>query len=325
MLQIAFIAVAAGAASTLLFASVTSGSILSIPLFNLAPLPILIAGLGWSHIAALGAALIAGLLLAAMFGGLLLLNFLVGVGLPAWWLAYLVLLARPSADAPGQVEWYPVGRIVVWIALVSSLIVSLVILMVASDSDDLRTALRKSLSAVLRTPESGAQEGGPAQSRMFLQFLLEHPDRVLPPAAASLTTIMQAFTLWLAARIVNTSGRLRRPWPDLSAMRFPPIALPLLAGALLASFLPGLFGVLGSVVAAGILTAYALLGLAVMHALTRAIGGRGFILASLYGGILVFGWPLLFMSILGLADTRLDLRARVRRGGPPAPTNSSNP
>ncbi len=318
MMQIVLIAVAAGAASTLLFASVTSGSLLSIPLFNLAPLPILIAGIGWSHVAALGAAFVAAVALAAAFGGLMFVNFLVGVGLPAWWLAYLVLLARPAGSA-GQTEWYPVGRIVVWISLVSSLIVSLVILMVATDSDDLRAALRKSLGSVIRMP-GGASGEGEAPSRTFLKILFEYPERVLPPAAATLTTLMQAFTLWLAARVVRISGRLRRPWPDLSAMRFPPTAIAIALGALLVSFLSGTVGVIASVVAAGLLTAYALLGLAVMHALTRSIGGRGFILASLYGGIVVFGWPLLFMSLLGLADTQLDLRARLRGGGPPTLT-----
>jgi hypothetical protein len=53
MIQIAIIGIGAGAAAALLFASVTSGSLLSIPLFYLAPLPIMIAGLGWSHWAAM--------------------------------------------------------------------------------------------------------------------------------------------------------------------------------------------------------------------------------------------------------------------------------
>ena len=57
MIQIAIIGIGAGAAAALLFASVTSGTWLSIPLFYLAPLPIMIAGLGWSHWAALTAAL----------------------------------------------------------------------------------------------------------------------------------------------------------------------------------------------------------------------------------------------------------------------------
>lgn len=316
MMQIAFIAIAAGATSALLFASVTSGSALSIPLFNLAPLPILIAGIGWSHVAALGAALFAALALAGVFGGNLLVSFLLGVGLPAWWLAYLALLAR--TDAAGATEWYPVGRLVIWIALLSSLIVTAIVLMVASDEEDLRTALQKSLEAVLRPRETGGQPGEAAPVGAFVQVLLEHPDRVLPPAAAVLTTLMQAFTLWLAGQIVRLSGHLRRPWPDISALRFPPSVLMFLGGVLLVALLPGLPGVIGSIFVAGLLTAYALLGLAVIHTLTRSLSGRGFILGGLYGGIAILGWPLLFMSLLGLADTRLDLRARMPRRGPPA-------
>ena len=43
----------------------------------------------------------------------------------------------------------------------------------------------------------------------------------MPPAAAVLATITNLFNLWLAARIVKFSGRLKRPWPQLSAMTFP--------------------------------------------------------------------------------------------------------
>ena len=59
MVQLILIGIGAGAATALLFASVASGSPLSVPLFYLAPLPILIAALGWSHWAALIAAIVA--------------------------------------------------------------------------------------------------------------------------------------------------------------------------------------------------------------------------------------------------------------------------
>ncbi len=49
MAQIVLVGLGAGAAAALLFASVTSGALVSIFLFYLAPLPILIAALGWSH------------------------------------------------------------------------------------------------------------------------------------------------------------------------------------------------------------------------------------------------------------------------------------
>ena len=43
----------------------------------------------------------------------------------------------------------------------------------------------------------------------------------IPPAAAVLATITNMLNLWLAARVVKFSGRLKRPWPQLSAMTFP--------------------------------------------------------------------------------------------------------
>src|SRR5882672_9662405 len=92
-LQIGLIGFGAGAASALLFASVLSGSFLSVVLFYLAPLPVLIAAIGWSHWAGLAAALAAALGLALAFGTFFFPAFLISVGLPAWWLGYLVLLA----------------------------------------------------------------------------------------------------------------------------------------------------------------------------------------------------------------------------------------
>ena len=103
MVQIFLIGVGAGAAAALLFASVASGSPLAVVLFYLAPLPILIAALGWSHYAALVAALAAAASLAAVFNSTLFIAFLIGIGLPAWWLGYLALLARPVANAPGGI------------------------------------------------------------------------------------------------------------------------------------------------------------------------------------------------------------------------------
>ena len=99
MMQIGLIGIGAGAAAALLFASVASGSLLSMLLFYLAPLPILIAALGWSHWAALIARRCGALALAAVFGSIFFLAFLAGIGLPAWWLGYLALLARPAGGA----------------------------------------------------------------------------------------------------------------------------------------------------------------------------------------------------------------------------------
>src|SRR4051794_31219477 len=96
MLNVILIGIGAGAAAALLFATVVSGSLFSILLFYLAPLPIMIAALGWSHWAGLIAALVAAAGLGLVFTPALFVVFLAAIGLPAWWLGYLALLARPT-------------------------------------------------------------------------------------------------------------------------------------------------------------------------------------------------------------------------------------
>ena len=88
---------------------------------------------------------------------------------------------------------------------------------------------------------------------------------------------------------------------------------------MLASFLPGMPGILSAIFAATLLMAYAVLGFAVLHALTRPVASRGFVLAGAYAAVLVFGWPVLVMTLLGLAETAFNLRARAVKSGPPAP------
>src|SRR5262245_51142001 len=222
MVQLFLIGIGAGAATALLFASVASGSLIAVLLFYLAPLPILIAALGWSHWAALIAALAAAAGLAAIFGAFFFIAFLIGIGLPAWWLGYLALLARPTADAPDGLEWYPVGHLVVWAAIVGALIVIAAMANFGTDEDTFRTSLRSGLERMLHLQGRALGSGADRTSTLpNLSRLVDFLVVALPPAAAVLTTITNVVNLWLASRIVRVSGRLRRPPPDLAGMRFP--------------------------------------------------------------------------------------------------------
>jgi hypothetical protein len=299
MMQIVLVGLGAGAAAAMLFASVVSGSMAAIFLFYLAPLPILIAALGWSHVAGLIAAASAAAVVGFLSGVFFVSVFIIAFG--AWWLGYLALLARPAANGGGQgLEWYPVGRLVLWTAVISAVIVMAAIPNFGTDQASLQATLRKTYERILRD-----------QSAIDLLVA------VVPAAAAVFSTITNAINLWLAGRIVAISGRLRRPWPDLSAMRLPPAASGLLAIAVAGSFLPDLPGVFSGVFAASLLMAYAILGFAVLHAITRGIASRVILLAGAYVAT-TFGWPLLAMAVLGLADAAFDIRSRVTKGGPPS-------
>src|SRR5690349_16859105 len=170
MMQFGLIGIGAGAAAALLFASLTSGSLLSIILFYLAPLPVMIAGLGWSHWAALVAGAVGSLAIAAVFGGVLFLTFLVGIGAPAWWLCYLSALSRAMPAAPGgtaEFEWYPPGRLVLWAAILGATFAMLVTLSMANFSfgaDTFRTELGNAFAQLfgLKAGADGAAIGLPA-------------------------------------------------------------------------------------------------------------------------------------------------------------------
>lgn len=324
MVQIVLIGIAAGAAAALLFASVVSSAIISVLLFYMAPLPLLIAAIGWSHLAGLIGAVVAASALAAVFGKVLFLAFLIGVGLPAWWLGYLALLARPVQTPAGQsLEWYPVGRLVVWAAILGALIVIAAIPNFGLDAESFRAGLRRTFERVLRL-----QTGAAADAPLTLPGISD-PGRLLdllvtliPPTAAVLATFTSLINLWLAGTIVRISGRLKRPWPVISAMTFPAYAPGLLAVAVAAAFLPDLIGIMASVLGATLLAAFTVLGLAVLHAITLGLTGRGFMLTGTYFTIVLFGWPSLLMALLGLAETTFGIRARIsrRRGPPPALT-----
>lgn len=318
MTQLLLIGIGAGAAAALLFISVTSGSLLAVFLFYLAPLPLMIAGLGWSHWAALTGAVFGAMTIAAIFGSMFFFGFLASAGLPAWWLSYLTMLARPSAAGAngGQpvLEWYPPGRLVAWSAGLAVLVVLVAIPNFGADAESFRAGMRAALIKVLHIDT--ADQSSLSKTAAGIDFLVT----ALPPAAAVLATIVNVVDLWLAARIVRFSGRLSRPWPDLPAMTFPPALLAALGVAVAVSFLSNLAGILAGVVAAGLLMAYGILGFAVLHAITRGVNGRGFLLGGSYAASLLLGWPVLAFCLLGLIEQATGLRARIgrTRGPPPA-------
>src|SRR5262245_8928009 len=314
MVQLLLVAVGAGAAAALAAAGVA--------LLPLAPLPILIAAIGWSHFVGLVSALLAAAIVGLIFGGDYFLLFLFGVGLPSWWLAYLSMLARPvGTNGSDTLEWYPVGRLLFWAAILSALIVgaalSDLVPAFGSFQSELRTAMTQTLAILGRlTPEM--------LERPDVKRLIEEMLRAIPPGMAVLLTIFGTLNLWLAARIAMVSGRLRRPWPVLSEMALPSFTPGVLAAAVVGSFLSGLPGTLARLLATSLIMAYAIMGFAVLHAITRGMAGRSYLLAGAYLAVLVLGgYPILAMSLFGLAETVFKIRARFATSAAGPPTTST--
>ncbi len=321
MMTSILIAIAAGLASALMFASIVSGALISIVLFYLAPLPLMVAALGWGSATALIGGIVAALGLGGIFGFPYMAAFALSIALPAWWLGYLTLLARPVSNDPQlanlapALDWYPTGRILMWIAAFATLTTISALLTLGSDAEAINGALRRGLLRII-----GRGAVTPAgESERVVDALVA----VAPGAATIIAMVTLTLNLWLSAKITTTSGRLMRPWPDLRTTTLPRMVLGALLVAVVLCFTGGLLAMLAQIVSAALLMAYAITGFAVLHTVTQAFSGRAFVLGAAYAGTLFIGWPLIGMIGLGLADAVLGIRQAYwnRRGPPPLPSS----
>ena len=310
MIAIIVIALAAGAASALMFASIISGALISLVLCYLAPLPLMVAALAWGPMSAFIGGIVAGSGLAFTFSPSYGFAYVLTVALPAWWLGYLALLGRPSAgSADDDLEWYPVGRILLWMTGFAVLTTTAALLTLGSDAATITGTLRRGLLRMF-TPEGTPVS---AESENWVDALV-----ALAPAAGSAVTLMTlALNLFLAAKITATSGRLRRPWPDLRMVALPAGTPAGLCVAVAFCFAGHLLGMLGQIVTSALAMAYAFTGFAVLHTLTLGLKSRALWLGVTYAVVIVFSWPILAIAVLGLADAVFGLRQRYLRTRPP--------
>ena len=319
MTAILLVAIAAGCASALMFASIISGALISLLLFYLAPLPLIVSALAWGPLCAGIGGIAAAIGLGAIFGLPYCLAFALTVALPAWWLGHLALLGRPlpgatsgNGAAPPELEWYPVGRLLLWIAGFAALTTMAALLTLGGDADAITGTLRRGLLQIIQIIEP-REQASPGDFEQLIDALVT----IAPVAAVIVTMTTLTLSLWLAAKIAATSGRLHRPWPDLRSAALPPMTLAALCVAIAFCFGSGLVAIAAQIVTAAVMMAYALTGFAVLHTLTLALKSRAFWLGSAYAIVLMFVWPVIAMVVLGLADALFGFRQRYLRGRPP--------
>src|SRR3984893_13725118 len=290
MIAIFLIAMVAGSASALMFDSIVSGALISLLLFYLAPLPLMVAALGWGPLSAALGGILAATGLGAIFGLPYCIAFVVTVALPAWWLGHLALLGRPTTNraASGNgtspvapdLEWYPVGRILLWISGFAALTTMAALLTLGTDAATITGTLRRGLLRIIGSSDAASA----GEVEQFINALVT----IAPAAAAIFAMMTLTLNLWLAAKITATSGRLHRPWPDLKNTALPPITLVMLFVAIAGCFIGGLLAILALIVATALIVAYAFTGFAVLHTLTLALKSRALWLSCTYTVVVFF-------------------------------------
>lgn len=327
MASVFYAGIGAGLVSALLIAVVVKATALAVLLFLLAPIPILIVTLGWSHRAGLVASAVGGLALALALSPVEGLAFAVGTALPAWWLGYLALLGRPGSG--GATEWYPLGRLLTWIAATAALTVLATALVSAGDYEAFRSRWRQLAEVFLRR-QTGTPTDAPLPDvgQMPGDVLVDQFAIIAPMLAAQGFALILTLYVWIGAKIVAVSGRLPRPWPYIPALLMPRSTLLMLVGAVGMASLGGFVGLFGFAVLGAMITAFGLQGLASLHQVTAGRAHRTALLSVAYVLLFLSQGTLVFALVLfGVLDTAFGLRRRLalpqapgsRPGPPPSP------
>jgi hypothetical protein len=312
------VSIGAGLASALLFIVTAKGTALATALAYLAPLPIMIAALGWGALGGAGACGVACACVALAVEPLSALLFAATIALPGWALASFAIL--PGARLPWRrggaapPEWMSVGAIVTLAAALGALVSlgALVALTVVYGGYD------QGLQAFADALEPAIEEasGGGAilpEGETANEFAMSVV-RLSPAAIAGSTLLMFCVNLYAAARSAAMSHRLIRPWPDLPSSLILPAPMAALALASLAPafLLPAPACQFAWIVVGALGAAFILQGLAALHALSRGLPMRRLLLGALYLCCLArSNWTLPAIAIVGLIESFASLRARA--------------
>ena len=304
----------AGLVSATLFIS-AAASAPALILHLLYPLPLCLAGLGWGRSAVGLAALTATAVLVAVFGIATALGYALVVAIPIAILVHLILQSRPAGQPDGEgkpgVEWYPAGRLVGIAALIAGVPAGLMVLQLGPDATSYQASIDELILLIQGEPGSDNDVLTPELVESLRTFI----GAFLPAGFAIGWLINMLFNLWLAGTIAKASGQALRPWPDLHGLEIPGVIVAVFAGALIASFVPGVIGLIATGFAGAMLFAYVLQGLAVIHVYTLGMQFRPLLLAGVYLGIVLFLWLAILVAILGLGEPMFGLRARKNAAG----------
>ncbi len=234
--------------------------------------------------------------------------FTVVTALPTLLLLRMALSRRPSPE--GNAVWCPPGRMVCWLTGYGAMAFVIVTFMAGGGQNGIEEALRENISAALGVL---MQDMEPSK----VGAMAEMAAKYVPAIFMASWLISMVVNAHLAQNIAIRVGRNIRPAPALQDM-----SLPFgLTGAMLAAAViwrlagPGLVGFVSLNLALMMLVPFFLLGLAVIHAVSRAWPSRTPILVTMYLIMVFIGWPVILVAALGLAEQWTGLRQRLAGPG----------
>lgn len=307
----------AGGASAVLVLTAASGP-LGIMLGYLAPLPLFLAGLthGLPAVVIAGAV---GTLISALNGLLSGGIYLVTFAAPAVLVVRQALLARPATEASanaevhGDLEWYPAGRLVVWLVGWALGLFGLALLLTADHEGGMPGMLQPVLEQFLAAmPQTETAQQGSDMAAVAKNLAM-----MMPAVLGFSWLVMMTINGTLAQGLARTLKQNRRPTPRYRLLVLPRLLAFGLAAAIVAGLvLPGDAGFIGVTVATVLAFPFFLQGLAVVHGVAAKAAVPGLILAAFYAALVVAGALVgVLVVILGFIEEWAGFRRRFAGAG----------
>jgi hypothetical protein len=301
MPQVIALAVLAGLVSSALFLALSTGLPGMVLFAYFVQLPLLLAGLSLG-LAASGLAAVAAILVCGLIAGVVAATmFTLVQAIPAVMVVRQALLSRQEA---GRVEWYPPGLVLAQLTAFAVLGITVAFVVLLGHPGGLAGVLAAFLGSAL--DGLGATEiavsAGPELERWMFLF---------PGLMAASWLVMVALNAVLAQALAVRLGVNRRPTPNLSALELPGWLWPAIGlAALLALLGDDGLGFLGRALLIVLTIPYVFLGLAVVHAFARRVTHRRLALGLFYGAMMLLGWPILAVLLLGFVEDWAHVRQR---------------
>ncbi|HEV7372348.1 DUF2232 domain-containing protein [Arenibaculum sp.] len=304
------LAAGGGVVSAAMYLSVIAGGLGALILAYLAPLPLLLAGLGIGTAAVLAGGATALVTVAVVADPIVAAVFGLATLLPAFVVSRQALLARAAAD--GTLEWYPPGRLVMALAWLGVVLVVVAALAAADHPGGLQVWLERQLSASLGGFVEEADPAGGDGAGIVVPL-----SRVLPAIVVASWITMIVANAALAQGLLMRLGRNRRPAMRMADLSLPPSALagPAVAG-FLALVLPEPTDYVALNAALVLAVPFFFAGLAVVHAFAQARNARPIVLVAFYGFLVLIQWMVPLVICLGVVEQWAGLRRRLMRAGP---------
>ena len=300
------IALSAGLASSVFYLAFRSGLPGALALTYLAPVPLLAAGLGGGFVAAMLATGVAAIALLAGVGIKVVGLYLIVTALPVLIIARHALKAR-SDEVTGKTEWYPAGHILGWLTLYGLFLLAGITIYFSGAPGGLEGAVRN----LLRSFIDQVQVGGTGR----FPFPIDEIARYFAGMMLSVWLLITLVDTVLAQNLLARAGKSLRPTPSYSQIDLPRWLEFAFLIAIIAAFLPGTIGMLGRNASPLLSTPFFLLGLAVIHTLSRRIAARGAVLVALYFLLALVSWLSAVVVLVGLVEQWTSLRQRFSAPG----------